>query len=111
MGIEMEQGLTSASDSVRKILVVDDDPLVRRALAREFTHRGFLVRVAGTHAEAMALARDERPQLAIVDLRMPDGSGLELVQRLRELSADMRLVVLTGYASIETAVDAVHLGA
>jgi two-component system response regulator RegA len=95
----------------RSVLVIDDDPLVRRALARELTHRGHDVRVAGTHVEAMTIARDAQPELAIVDLRMPDGSGLELVRRLRELSSEMRVVVLTAYASLETAVDAVHLGA
>jgi two-component system response regulator RegA len=69
------------------------------------------VLTAGNYTEAVALAGRASPDMAVVDLRMPDRSGLELVRALRDLSSEMRVVILTAYASIDTAVDAVHLGA
>jgi two-component system response regulator RegA len=104
--VQLEDPVTPLS-----VLVVDDDPLVRRALAREFRHRGHDVMTAGTYEEALAAAAEEQPELAVVDLRMPDRSGLELVQALKNVSQEIRVVVVTGYATLDTAVDAVHLGA
>jgi two-component system response regulator RegA len=69
------------------------------------------VRDVGSPAEALVLAREESPEHAIVDLKMPGGSGLELVRDLRALDASTRILVLTGYGSIATAVEAVRLGA
>lgn len=93
------------------VLVVDDDDVFRERLARALRSRGLEVRTAGDHATAMALARDDSPELAVVDLRMPGPSGLELVRDLLAHDSATRVVVLTGYGSIATAVDAMRLGA
>jgi two-component system response regulator RegA len=93
------------------LLVVDDDRVFRERMARAFRERGYEVRTAESYDEAMALAREDSPEFAVVDLRMPGRSGMELVRDLLELDASTRVVVLTGYGSIATAVDAVKLGA
>jgi two-component system response regulator RegA len=93
------------------ILIVDDDLALRERLARAFRDRGFEATTASGYAEAVACARRESPELAVVDLRMPDGSGLELLKALKEIDPATQVVVLTGYGSIATAVQAVRLGA
>ncbi len=93
------------------ILVVDDEEIFRDRLVMAFKNRGFSVRGASNYDEAMRLAHDDPPELATVDLRMPGHSGLELVRELKKLEPSMRVVVLTGYGSIATAIDAVKLGA
>lgn len=95
----------------RTILLADDSQLFRERLARAFRERGFHVQTAGNYDEAMTVAREQPPRLAVVDLRMPGKSGLELVRDLIALSADTRVLVLSGFGSIATAVDAVKLGA
>lgn len=98
-------------DNGRSILIVDDDEVLRKRLGRAFTERGFDVRLAAGCKEAVALAAADSPEWAVVDLRMPDNSGLELLQKLLELDPATRVVMLTGYGSIATAVDAMRLGA
>ena len=93
------------------ILLVDDDDIFRDRLAKAFARRGFDVRTAGDYEQGMTSAREDSPELAVVDLRMPGRSGLELVRDLREVDAATRVVVLTGYGSIATAIEAVKLGA
>jgi two-component system response regulator RegA len=93
------------------ILLVDDDEVFRRRLARAFEDRGYDVQTAGHHDEAVELARADSPEFAVVDLKMPDRSGLELVQALRGIDPSTKIIVLTGYGSIATAIDAVRLGA
>ncbi|MBI4821102.1 MAG: response regulator [Deltaproteobacteria bacterium] len=93
------------------ILVVDDDDNFRERLARAFRDRGFDVHTARNPAEAKEQASLDSPEYAVVDLRMPGGSGLELVRDLLAIDPATRVVVLTGYGSISTAVDAIHLGA
>jgi two-component system response regulator RegA len=93
------------------ILIVDDDRVLRERLARALRDRGHAVLSAAGVAEAVAVATAERPARAVVDLRMPDGSGLELVRALRGLDENLEIVVLTGYGSIATAVEAIRLGA
>lgn len=95
----------------RTLLIVDDDVPFRTRLVRAFRDRGFDVSDAGSVDEALALAHLDTPELALVDLRLPGKSGLELVKALRELDAATSIVVLTGYGSIATAVDSVKLGA
>ena len=97
-------------DSV-SVLVVDDDEVFRQRLARALYERGLDVRTAPDVPGALAAARSDPPELAIVDLRMPGRSGLELVQELRKLDPATRILVLTGYGSIATAVESVKLGA
>ncbi|MFO0684175.1 MAG: response regulator transcription factor [Sandaracinus sp.] len=93
------------------LLLVDDDETFRTRLARAFTARGYDVRTAAGPVEALALANAESPELALVDLRMPGGSGLELVRDLLAIDRSTNVVVLTGYGSIATALEAVRLGA
>jgi two-component system response regulator RegA len=93
------------------ILIVEDDDALRARLARALTERGLEVRAAGTAREAETMAREDPPELALVDLRIGDDSGLELIRTLREIDLGTRIVVLTGYASVATAVEAVRRGA
>ncbi len=98
-------------DSAPLILVVDDDQRLRERLARALAARGMAVRTAGNYDEALAVARECVPELAVVDLRMPGASGLELIRSLREIDPETKIVVLTGYGSIATTIDAMRLGA
>jgi two-component system, response regulator RegA len=93
------------------MLIVDDDEAFRTRLARAMRDRGYDVRTAADWDDAIASARDDSPQLAVVDLKMPGKSGLELVRDLLAIDPTTRIVVLTGYGSIATAVDAIKLGA
>jgi two-component system response regulator RegA len=93
------------------ILLVDDDEVFRRRLARAFEERGYDVRMASSYQEAVTAATEESPEYAVVDLRMPGPSGLELVRELVRIDPATRVVVLTGYGSIATAIDAIRLGA
>jgi two-component system response regulator RegA len=93
------------------MLIVDDDPTLCHVLARAMESRGFSVAVAHDVAQAIRIAEDSRPQYAVVDLRMPGPSGLALIKRMRDLDQDSRIVVLTGYASVATAVEAIKIGA
>jgi len=99
------------ADGGPSLLLVDDDVVFRQRLAAALTSRGIEVRTAGDAAEAMTLARAESPEWALVDLRMPGGSGLDLVRDLKALDPATQVVVLTGYGSIATALEAVRLGA
>jgi two-component system response regulator RegA len=94
-----------------EILLVDDDERFAGRLARAFENRGLRVRVAHDHAAAVGEARRAPVEWAVVDLRLPDHSGLELIRDLLALCPDARIVMLTGYGSITTAVDAGRLGA
>jgi two-component system response regulator RegA len=102
------KGLASDQPSV---LLVDDDQAFRERLARALRDRGYEVRTADGYDAALQLARADPPEYAVVDLRMPGRSGLEVVRDLAQIDPSMRIVVLTGYGSIATAVDAVRLGA
>jgi len=93
------------------LLLVDDDDAFRLVLGRALEKRGFAVSAAADVASASALAQASPPEYAVIDLKMPGPSGLLLVQRLKELDAETRIVMLTGYASIATAVEAIKLGA
>ncbi len=98
-------------DDAPLLLLVDDDATLRERLATALRARGLEVRTAGGHAQALGLARAESPELAVVDLRMPGPSGLELLRDLKAIDAETRIVVLTGYGSIATTIDAMRLGA
>lgn len=92
-------------------LIVDDDKDLAASLARSLARRGFKTHVAHTAEEGVTLAETLKPAFALVDLKMPGASGLECVKGLHALDPEMRIVVLTGYASINTAVQAIKLGA
>lgn len=95
----------------RHFLIVDDDPAFTRVLARAMTRRGFEVQVARNVETALTLAQQQPPTLATVDLKMEGPSGLSLIPRLKAISPAARILVLTGYASIATAVEAIKSGA
>lgn len=94
-----------------RLLLVDDDQVLCAVLARALERRGFSVSVAGDFAGALAAADVHGPQFAVVDLKFPGGTGLALVERLVEATPGIRIVMLTGYASIATAIEAVKRGA
>jgi len=101
----------SPGEAARSVLVVDDDGTFRARLVRAFQERGDEARGAADVSEALALARADSPEWAVVDLRMPGESGLELVRALLAIDPTTRVVLLTGYGSIATAVEAVKRGA
>lgn len=95
----------------RTLLIVDDDAPFRQRLAVAMERRGFAVSTADSVAAGIEAAEENPPAFAVVDLRLGDGSGLEVVTVLREVRADARIIVLTGYGNIATAVAAVKSGA
>jgi two-component system response regulator RegA len=103
--------MTQAHKELPSLFVVDDDATFCRVLRRALEKRGFAVTVAHSVEQALPLAQANPPQYAVVDLKMGGASGLVLVQALHELDPATRIVMLTGYASIATAVEAVKLGA
>lgn len=106
----LEKPLAGVSRRVR-MLIVDDDDIFRTRLGRAMGNRSIDVTVAANAEEALKLARETGPQWALVDLRMPGMNGLELVRRLHAVDEEMQIVVLTGYGTIATAVEAVRAGA
>jgi two-component system response regulator RegA len=93
------------------VLIVDDDETFNRVLTRALTRHGFAAEGALDAAGALAVARQMRPDRVVLDLSLGGSSGLALIEPLLQLNGDCRIVVLTGYASIATAVDAIKLGA
>jgi two-component system response regulator RegA len=95
----------------RTLLIVDDDTALRERLVRAMRDRGYDAVGVPDHASALEHARPDSPELALVDLRLPGESGLAVLRDLRALDPSTVVVVLTGYGSIATAVEAVKLGA
>jgi two-component system response regulator RegA len=93
------------------VLIIDDDEVFHTRLRRAFELRGWEAHVAASGREALIRARETAPDLAIVDLRMPGESGLDVVKDLREWDTTVSIIVLTGYGSIATALEAVRRGA
>lgn len=93
------------------LLIVDDDRSFREALSASFKRRGYEVRAAASAEEALELCADWTPERAVIDLRMPGASGLELLRALKRIDQNTEIVLLTGYGSIPTAVEAVRAGA
>ena len=95
----------------RQLVIVEDDAAFARTLSRSFERRGYAVLSADSHEALLALLADHSPDYAVVDLKLGGASGLACVQTLRAHDEDMKIVVLTGFASIATAVEAIKLGA
>ncbi len=93
------------------LLLVDDDETFLKRLGKAMEKRGFAVTLAGTVEEGRRIATQSPPAYAVVDLRLEDGNGLDVVEALRESRPEARIVVLTGYGAIATAVAAVKIGA
>lgn len=110
----MNEDLTFKPDELpadRSLVLVDDDKAFLQRLGRAMEQRGFEVRMGASVAEGIELFRQSPPAFAVVDLRLEDGSGLDLLAELVKLRPDARSVVLTGYGNFATAVTAVKLGA
>ena len=103
--------LQGLAESERTLLIVDDDAPLNQRLARAMERRGFIVQTADSVAGGIAAATANPPAFAVVDLRLSDGSGLDVVSALREARPGARIVMLTGYGNIATAVAAVKAGA
>lgn len=99
------------SDEIRTALIIDDDDVFRDRLRRALVQRRWGVEAVPSGDEAIRVARERTPDLALVDLRMPGKPGLDVVEELRALDASMTIIVLTGYGSIPTAISAVKRGA
>ena len=99
------------TDPVRRLMIVEDDATFARTLQRSFERRGYLVWVARSPEELDALLVEAAPGYAVVDLKLGTASGLTCVERLHAHDPKMLIVVLTGFASIATAVEAIKLGA
>ena len=99
------------AESRPSLLLVDDDAVYRQRLAKAITARGYEVRAAADAEVAVALAEADSPEFAVLDLRMPGESGLDLLRRLMAIDPTTKVLMLTGYGSIATAMEAVRLGA
>jgi two-component system, response regulator RegA len=99
------------SNDSRTVLLVDDDETFGERMSRALQSRGLLVTHVTTLASALRLSDADRPELAVVDLRLPDGHGLDVVRHLHSIDETTRIIVLTGYGAIATAVESLKLGA
>jgi two-component system response regulator RegA len=95
----------------RTVLLVDDDETFGARMCRALQVRGFAVTHVTTLAAALRISDADSPELAVVDLRLPDGHGLEIVTHLHAIDETTRIIVLTGYGAIATAVESLRLGA
>ena len=93
------------------VLVVDDELLIRKSLAKVLRARGCTVELASTGAEGLEKASRERPQVMILDMRLPDTDGLSVLRRVRQLDPLLQVIVITAFGDVQTAVDAMKLGA
>ena len=107
MNIDSENDITDRST----LMLVDDDEDFLGALESAMSKRGFLVTLATSAESAFELAKNDPPEFAVVDLKMSGNSGLVLIRQLASLNAGTRIVVLTGFASVATAIEAIKLGA
>ena len=109
---EEKKGPQKIADFTDKsLLIVDDDAPLRDRLARAMDKKGFKVIQAESVKEGMNLAQNSTPAFAVVDLRLCDGSGLEVVKEIRKIKKDSKIIMLTGYGNIPTAVAAIKAGA
>jgi two-component system, response regulator RegA len=107
----VEAQVASGTTLEKSLLIVDDDRPFSARLARALESRGYEVRVAESVADGLAAIDEAAPAYAVIDMRLGDGNGLEVITRLKERRPEARGVVLTGYGNIATAVTAVKLGA
>lgn len=103
--------MIQSADNKPSVLIVDDDEVFGEVLAEAFTDRGYSVAVARDTATGIDKARECDPEYAVIDLRIGQESGLKIVESLHALDENTRIVMLTGYASVATAVEAIKLGA
>jgi len=114
MEMKVEEDLSFNKDELPEdvsLVIVDDDVPFLQRLSRAMEQRGFGVRTAGSVADGLQLIREAPPAFAIVDMRLEDGNGLDVIAELARVRPNSRTIVLTGYGNIATAVSAVKLGA
>ena len=97
--------------STGKILVVDDEDIVRTSCRRTLSPEGYEVRLAKNGAEGLKMAREERFDLVLTDLKMPDMDGIEVLRIIKEQWPETAVIIVTGYQTVDTAVKAIKLGA
>ena len=107
----MSDEIQVEGEELPHLLLVDDDATFTRVMARAMARRGFRVSTAGSAEEGLIIAQADLPDYAALDLKMDGDSGLVLLPKLLELDPEMRVVILTGYSSIATAVEAIKRGA
>jgi two-component system response regulator RegA len=107
----MTDAVLTGAPSERTLLIVEDDKSFLQRLARAMETRGFIVSTAETVADGLLLVEQSAPAFAVVDMRLGDGNGLDVVSALKRRRADARAIILTGYGNIATAVHAVKMGA
>src|SRR5262245_38769024 len=100
-----------ATSEPLRLLLVDDDDLLRQTLAKRFERQGLTVATAANGAEAVARAETGRLDVALLDLHLPDMSGIDVLARLKELRPELEALMLTAHGSIETAIEAMKRGA
>jgi DNA-binding NtrC family response regulator len=103
--------MATSERSPLRLLIVDDDDLLRQALAKRFERQGLAVTVAANGAEAIARAEAARHDVALLDLHLPDMSGIDVLARLKEIQPELEALMLTAHGSIETAIQAMRRGA
>ncbi len=108
---ETSQSLKLSDFEDKSLLIVDDDDPLRLRLARAMEKKGFLVKDAKTVENAVKIVKSSPPKFALVDLRLEDGNGLDVVKEIYKTKSDSRIVMLTGYGNLPTAVAAVKAGA
>ena len=108
---ETPLGLKISDFEDKSLLIVDDDDPLRLRLSRAMEKKGFQVKDAKTVENAIKMVRSSPPKFALVDLRLEDGNGLKVVQEINKIKKDSRIVMLTGYGNLPTAVAAVKAGA
>src|SRR5712691_7137294 len=107
----MAEARAPVNPSDRTLLIVEDDKSFLQRLARAMESRGFTVTTAETVAEGLTQLETSSPAFAVVDMRLDDGNGLDVISALKRRRPDARAIILTGYGNIATAVNAVKLGA
>ena len=107
----MTEELQHEGEEQPHLLLVDDDPTFTRVMARAKSPRGLPVSIGGSAEEGLEMAKQELPDYAVLDLKMDGDSGLVLLPKLLELDPEMKVLILTGYSSIATAVEAIKRGA
>ena len=103
--------MAESNTTQQSFLIVDDDNMLRTRLARAMESRGYRALPAANYDEVIDILRHEKPDLASIDLNMPGESGIEVLKTLKEKSPHTRAVIVTGFGSIPSAVEAVQLGA
>ena len=102
---------TIATLPEKSLLLLDDDAPLRNRLGRALESRGFQTTLCESVSDALSAVRSRPPAFAVLDMRLEDGTGLKVVEALREARPDARIIMLTGYGNIATAVAAVKAGA